>query len=234
MAPSRPTPKAPRITRSPWATWTTSIMPKMRVRPLATRARMRPIRPRPERPRRRSGTRLSNRLLHEPLTGSGGREAPVKIIESKGAQVPGRSRMHTDPFTNLQSPISATAATPQSLRTAIRADIGESEGYKAALQRGEIGLQRPMGANVPGVDFITAPSDGSEIIVTDVKRARSGDSPRRRIRFRAPGIPRSTRPSRGYRWKTPRSRAGSGPHTGRSGCVSDSSVRTTRPKAKAR
>jgi hypothetical protein len=101
----------------------------------------------------------------------------VKIIESKGAQVPGRSRMHTDPFTNLQSPISATAATPQSLRTAIRADIGESEGYKAALQRGEIGLQRPMGANVPGVDFITAPSDGSEIIVTDVKTSEVGRFP---------------------------------------------------------
>jgi hypothetical protein len=34
-----------------------------------------------------------------------------------------------------------------------------------------------MGANVPGVDFITATSDGSEIIVTDVKTSEVGRFP---------------------------------------------------------
>jgi hypothetical protein len=68
------------------------------------------------------------------------------------------------------------------LRTAIRADIGESEAYKEALRRGEIGLQRPMGANVSGADFITAVVDDVtgyvEIIVTDVKTTEVGRFPR--------------------------------------------------------
>jgi hypothetical protein len=90
--------------------------------------------------------------------------------------------MHTDPFTGLQFPISGRASSPRALRTAIRADIGESEAYKQALSRGEIGLQRPMGANVPGVDFITAILDKetgfAEIVVTDVKTTEVGRFPR--------------------------------------------------------
>lgn len=52
--------------------------------------------------------------------------------------------------------ITGRAQTPQSIVTAIIADKGESMGYQAALARGEYGLQRPLGANVPGSDFITA------------------------------------------------------------------------------
>jgi hypothetical protein len=69
--------------------------------------------------------------------------------------------------------VSARAETDRSFITAIRADIGEAEAYKQALhRRGEIGLQRPLGVNVSGVDFITAarnPKGQMEIIVTDVK-----------------------------------------------------------------
>jgi hypothetical protein len=66
--------------------------------------------------------------------------------------------------------------------TAIRADIGEAESYKQALIRGEIGLQQPMGANVRGVDFITAirlgPAGIRDIICTDVKTSGIGRFPR--------------------------------------------------------
>jgi len=69
--------------------------------------------------------------------------------------------------------VSARAETDRSFITAIRADIGEAEAYKQALhRRGGIGLQRPLGVNVSGVDFITAarnPKGQMEIIVTDVK-----------------------------------------------------------------
>src|SRR5262249_17269099 len=51
---------------------------------------------------------------------------------------------------------SASARTARSVGTAIRPDVGESEAYKEALTRNEVGLQRPTGANVPGADFITA------------------------------------------------------------------------------
>ena len=52
--------------------------------------------------------------------------------------------------------ISARAATQRSMATAIRADQGESWAYNTALDRGEYGLQRPFGANLPGADFVTA------------------------------------------------------------------------------
>lgn len=40
--------------------------------------------------------------------------------------------------------------------TNIRASVGEAEAYKAALLRGEVGIQRPLPANLPGADFTTA------------------------------------------------------------------------------
>jgi hypothetical protein len=48
-----------------------------------------------------------------------------------------------------------------------------------ALRLGEIGLQRPGGANVPGPDFITAriTPKGMEVIVTDVKASTVGRFP---------------------------------------------------------
>lgn len=103
----------------------------------------------------------------------------MAILESAGATVPSR-RMHTDPFTGGQLPVSATSRSPRSFPTAIRADIGESEAYKQALPRGEVGLQRPMGANVAGADFITAiakPDGSVEIVVTDVKTSEHGKFP---------------------------------------------------------
>jgi hypothetical protein len=104
----------------------------------------------------------------------------MKIIESSGATLPSR-RQFKDPHSGATLPVSATSHTPQSFRTAIRADIGESEAYKEALRRGEIGLQRPMGANVAGTDFITAVRSGStgitEIICTDVKTSEVGKFP---------------------------------------------------------
>jgi hypothetical protein len=62
----------------------------------------------------------------------------------------------------------------------VRADIAESQAYMEALNRGEIGLQRPVGSNVSGVDFITArhtPNGQIEILVTDVKSSTRGKFP---------------------------------------------------------
>ena len=104
----------------------------------------------------------------------------VQVIESFGSEVPAR-RTWRDPHGGHELGISATARTDRSVITAIRADIGESEAYKQALLRGEIGLQRPMGANVRGVDFITAVLDGKggikEIICSDVKTSVRGAFP---------------------------------------------------------
>ena len=76
---------------------------------------------------------------------------------------------------------SASARTARSLITSIRADVAEAEAYREALRRGEIGLLRPGGANVPGADFITArvrPDGLVEIIVTDAKASTRGVFPR--------------------------------------------------------
>jgi len=104
----------------------------------------------------------------------------IQVIESAGADIPSR-RMHRDPHTQQVLGLSAQSRVPQSFATAIRADIGESEAYKQALIRGEIGLQRPLGANVRGVDFITAlregPTEIREIVCTDVKTSEVGRFP---------------------------------------------------------
>jgi hypothetical protein len=76
---------------------------------------------------------------------------------------------------------SASAKTSRSVITAIRADVAESEAYKAALLKGEIGLQRSLGANVNGTDFITAvrnPAGQIEVLVTDVKMSTVGKFPK--------------------------------------------------------
>jgi hypothetical protein len=90
------------------------------------------------------------------------------IVESGGAStIPSGTR-------------TGSAQTPRSVRTAILADIGEAEAYKAALSRGEIGLQRPAGSNVPGVDFITARRDSNGqmwILLNDAKTSQVGRFP---------------------------------------------------------
>ena len=104
----------------------------------------------------------------------------MKIIESVGAIVPSR-RTFTDPVTGRTAPVSAVSHTSKSFGTTIRPDIGENEAYKEALRRGEIGLQRPLGVNVAGVDFITAirrgKSDIEALICTDVKTSQVGRFP---------------------------------------------------------
>jgi hypothetical protein len=105
----------------------------------------------------------------------------ISVIESAGAVIPARQTF-VDPHTDQVLPQSAQSRTPRSFMTAIRADIGEAEAYKQALLRGEIGLQRPMGSNVAGVDFITAlrvgPNGIGEILCTDVKTSGRGRFPR--------------------------------------------------------
>ncbi len=101
-------------------------------------------------------------------------------VESSGASVPMR-RIYTDPFSGVTYEVSATAGTSRSLVTSIRADIGEVEAYRAALGRREIGLLRPGGANVPGVDFITAVRDSrggiAEVLANDAKTSIRGVFP---------------------------------------------------------
>jgi len=116
----------------------------------------------------------------------GGKLLPPKpIIESKRAGVSrrispmtGTPPLHLDPFMGRRFLISATAQFPSSVKTAIRPDVGETEAYKAALKKGEVGLQRPIGANDPGPDFITAVRDDrgriKEIVVSDVKTSGIG------------------------------------------------------------
>jgi hypothetical protein len=94
-------------------------------------------------------------------------ETQPTILESSGASPRGSTF------------VSATANTGRAIKTSIYADIGEAQGYKAALTRGEIGLQRPQGANVPGPDFITAYRIRGQmrILVTDVKTSTIGQFP---------------------------------------------------------
>jgi hypothetical protein len=87
-----------------------------------------------------------------------------------------------DAHTQQAVSVSAQSRTPRSFMTAIRADLGEAEAYRQALLRGEIGLQRPMGANVRGVDFVTAVRDGAagvrEVVCSDAKSSGSGRFPK--------------------------------------------------------
>lgn len=72
---------------------------------------------------------------------------------------------------------SASMRKPSAFPRSIRADIGEVRAYQEALLAGEIGLERPQGANIPGrADFITAVRDpGGEmwIIANDAKTRSS-------------------------------------------------------------
>jgi hypothetical protein len=104
----------------------------------------------------------------------------LKVVESAGAEVVAR-RTFRDEHAGWEGGISARSRTPRSFMTAIRADLGEVEAYRHALLRGEVGLQRPFGANVPGVDFITAirveATGIAEVVCTDVKTSGRADFP---------------------------------------------------------
>ncbi len=114
-------------------------------------------------------------------TSKGGFESPKPLTSSGGKPTAGGPALRESAGASTKPPgfQSASAQTSRSLKTAIRADVGEAEAYKAALKKGEIGLQRPEGANAAGTDFITAVDgpDGARIIVTDVKNSTTGRFP---------------------------------------------------------
>jgi hypothetical protein len=114
-------------------------------------------------------------------------------LESGGANV-WIGKYLVDPCTGQRFPIMGRSRVPSSYATSTVANKGESLSYhEARFTQGEIGLQAPAGANVPGADFITAarsPTTGlMEIIVTDVKTSMKGDFP----------IPKTTIPGS---WRT--------------------------------
>lgn len=98
-----------------------------------------------------------------------------RLLTGSGPQPPSRPTITESSTASTRGATfqSASAQTERSLITAIRADIGEMQAYKEALLRGEIGLQRPLGANIPGPDFVTAAREGPNnemwIVVTDAK-----------------------------------------------------------------
>ena len=104
----------------------------------------------------------------------------MKIIESVGAIITVASHLYRSGHWP-DGAISAASHISKSFATTIRPDIGENEAYKEALRRGEIGLQRPLGVNVAGVDFITAirrgKSDIEALVCTDVKTSQVGRFP---------------------------------------------------------
>lgn len=104
--------------------------------------------------------------------------APVRPAPPSGA--PARWRESTGASPRGAQFQSASAKTPRSIVTSVRPDVAESQAYMEALHRGEIGLQRPSGSNVPGADFITArirPDGAVEVLVTDVKSSTVGRFP---------------------------------------------------------
>lgn len=147
---------------------------------------------------RREGKILAKRELSQGLADvleaeSAGQTVPgtPPLRESAGAAGPmGQSPRVTPAVTEAErmgflepgshQGVSATAKTARSQTTSIRADLGEISGYKARLERGEIGLERPQGANRPGPDYITAArgADGKMWInINDAKaRVRASSS----------------------------------------------------------
>ena len=106
--------------------------------------------------------------------------AGPSITVSSGA-MPATGPPVIDPFSGeALGTRTASAQTPRSLVTGIRADEGEAAAWRQALLRGEVGLQAPMGANLAGPDFMTAQFGGNgqaTLIVTDVKTSMVGSFP---------------------------------------------------------
>ncbi|MEV6489099.1 DUF4157 domain-containing protein [Actinoplanes sp. NPDC051633] len=105
--------------------------------------------------------------------------ASIRI--SSGAFLVNPARLVTDPFSGqVLGQRSASAQTSRSVITGPRADGAEAAGWREALARGEIGLQAPTGANVPGGDFYTAridPNGQVTLIANDVKMSTIGQFP---------------------------------------------------------
>nr|WP_294502552.1 hypothetical protein [uncultured Rhodopila sp.] len=139
-----------------------------------------------------SQTGTGTQQTSSPIGAGPGAPMAVRVAavrESAGAQVqrgkifiePATGKPIINPETGLPLRISARSRVTASFATAIQSDVGEAEAYKAAVfKRGELGLQRPAGANVKGGDFFTAARDANgdiELIVTDVKTSLKGTFP---------------------------------------------------------
>ncbi|MEV7323494.1 DUF4157 domain-containing protein [Streptomyces sp. NPDC093970] len=107
--------------------------------------------------------------------------ATTARLISRGAFIVNPARQVTDPFSGeVLGQRSASAQTAASVITGPRADVAEAATWRAALDRGEIGIQAPLGANVSGPDFITAsvdPSGDITIYVNDTKLSTTGRFP---------------------------------------------------------
>jgi len=105
---------------------------------------------------------------------------PTRVI-SRGAFPVNPARQVVDPFSGeVLGQQSASAQTARSVITGPRADEAEVATWRQALDRGEIGIQAPLGANVSGPDFITAEIDSSgqiTIYVSDTKLSTTGRFP---------------------------------------------------------
>ncbi|MBR0345987.1 MAG: hypothetical protein IJI03_12095 [Rudaea sp.] len=137
-----------------------------------------------------NGYRISRRLcmyatLWQPKAGKPGTVAPprswAKGLESAGADA-WAGQYHVDPFSGERFQVMGRSRVPASHATSTNANKGESLAYhEARFDQGEIGLQAPAGANVAGVDFITAARQAGtglmEIIVSDVKTSMKGNFP---------------------------------------------------------
>jgi hypothetical protein len=115
-----------------------------------------------------------------PIASPSAQQAAPGIRVSTGAFLPSGAAF-VDPFSGLTlGTVSASAQTSRSLITGIRADTGEVAAWREALQRGEIGLQAPAGANVAGPDFLTAEVDAAgqaTLLVNDAKTSTVGRFP---------------------------------------------------------
>jgi Domain of unknown function (DUF4157) len=107
-------------------------------------------------------------------------QAPAVRISS-GAFLQNPALLVRDPFSDaVLGQRSASAQTARSVITGPMADAAEAAAFRAALGRGEIGLQAPTGANVTGGDFFTAEIDADgqvSLIITDVKMSTVGKFP---------------------------------------------------------
>ena len=111
--------------------------------------------------------------------------APVNpravMRESAGADV-WAGNYHLDPVTGDRYRVIGVSRVPRSHATSTAANKGEGLAYHEALQRGEIGLQQPAGANLRGTDFITAVLDDagnvSNVAISEIKTRVRGRFPK--------------------------------------------------------
>ncbi|MGW3287117.1 eCIS core domain-containing protein [Streptomyces sp. NPDC001002] len=109
------------------------------------------------------------------------RQTATTRVISRGAFPVNPARQVTDLFSGeVLGQQSASAQTSRSVITGPRADEAEVATWRLALERGEIGIQAPLGANVSGPDFITAeidPTGQITIYVNDTKLSTTGRFP---------------------------------------------------------